>query len=83
MMNLALKMTKDMPVMKSVFPKGSGVQAYYCLSNRLMSQEKQEWRGRTLIFCVFQAVKPSGSQTGFYFFLNKTFIASGFAWQIY
>lgn len=57
-----MKMTKDMPIMKSAFPKGSSVQAYCSLSNWLMSQEKQEWKGRTLIFGVFaiQAVKPSG-----------------------
>ncbi len=69
MVNLAMKMTKDMAIMKSAFPKGSGVQTYCRLSKWLMSQEKQEWKGRTLIFCVFalQAVKPSGSQTDFYF----------------
>lgn len=31
--NLAMKVTKDMPIMRSAFPKGSGVQAYCCLSN--------------------------------------------------
>lgn len=85
MVNLAMKMTKDMPIMKSAFPKGSGVQTHCCLFNWLVGQEKQEWKGRTLIFCVFafQAVKPSGSQTDFYFFKDKTFIAFGFNWQFH
>lgn len=48
--------------MNRAFPKGSGVQAYCCLSNTAIGQEKQGRNRRMFMFCnsAFQAVKSSG-----------------------
>lgn len=82
--NLAMKMTKDMPIMKRAFPKGSGVQTYCCLSNGRMSQEKQEWKGGALIFVSLPFEMWNHLALKLFIFLNdKIFIAFGFNWQFH
>lgn len=45
--NLATKMTKDMPIMKSAFPNGSGVQTHCCSVQPTGGPRKTETKGKS------------------------------------
>ena len=76
---------KDMPGMKRAFPKGSSVQVFCFLSNKQMSQGKQEWKRRIFILWVFwgSASKLGSSWKHLFFVKDKLFIMIGFSCQFH
>lgn len=74
MLNLALEMTKDMPVMKSAYPKGLHVQPPD-------EPRKTNERDELLSFVSSKLWNHLAVELGF--LKNKTFIAFGLTWQFY